>query len=307
VALQLVGSGFVTARGWERPRAAVIVARSGPADTAGLAVGRPITESEARRGARVAVVGHALAAALAGAESVGAALGDTVTVGTVPLVVVGVSRARAGEKVFRLLLPYPLADSALVPSDTPRAATLFAEAPRIEDVAALRRAVDAWVAGHDSTWTAGVQVLSNGARLAQAQQGVLIFKMLMGTIAAVSLVVGGIGIMNVLLASVAERTREIGIRKAAGARQRDVLLQFLAESIAISGIGSCLGAGLGFGAATVATTIMRARAGAPLRAGWSWSTLAVAAGAAILVGLVFGLYPALRAARLDPIEAIRHD
>jgi putative ABC transport system permease protein len=135
----------------------------------------------------------------------------------------------------------------------------------------------------------------------------LLFKLLMGAITGISLLVGGIGIMNVLLASVAERTREIGIRKAAGARRRDVLLQFLAESVAITGLGSVVGVLLGLGGAFGVTAIMRARADAPVYAAFSWGTVAVAVLAAVTVGVVFGIYPALRAARLSPIDAIRHE
>ena len=135
----------------------------------------------------------------------------------------------------------------------------------------------------------------------------LVFKLVMGAIAGISLLVGGIGIMNILLASVAERTREIGIRKAAGARQRHVLLQFLAESVAITGIGSVLGVILGLAGAFGITAGIRHLTDAPLYAAFTWQSVAVAAAAALLVGLVFGTYPARRAARLSPIEASRHE
>ena len=144
-------------------------------------------------------------------------------------------------------------------------------------------------------------------RIDQARQGILIFKMVMGAFAGISLIVGGIGIMNVLLAGVTERTREIGIRKAIGARQRDILLQFLSESVAISGLGSVLGVALGLAGAFTATAIIRSTADAPLHAAFTWGTVAVAALVSVLVGLAFGTYPALRAARLSPIEAIRHE
>jgi putative ABC transport system permease protein len=113
--------------------------------------------------------------------------------------------------------------------------------------------------------------------------------------------------MNVLLASVTERTREIGIRKAVGARRRDIVLQFLAESVAITGGGSALGLALGLVVAFGVTAVMRSTLDAPIHAGVSLSTLAVAALSAVIVGITFGTYPALRAARMSPIDAIRHE
>jgi putative ABC transport system permease protein len=112
----------------------------------------------------------------------------------------------------------------------------------------------------------------------------------------------------VLLSSVTERTREIGIRKAAGARDRDILRQFLAESVAISSLGSFIGLALGIAGAYGITAGIRRFSQAPsLYASVSWSTVLVAAVAAVIVGLTFGTYPARRAARLSPIDAIRHE
>ena len=114
--------------------------------------------------------------------------------------------------------------------------------------------------------------------------------------------------MNVLLASVAERTREIGIRKATGARHRDILIQFLAESVAITGVGSLAGVLLGLATGFGVAAFMRAQAeGAKVQAVFTWESAAIAVAAAVIVGLVFGIYPALRAARLSPIDAIRHE
>ncbi len=138
-------------------------------------------------------------------------------------------------------------------------------------------------------------------------QGILIFKILMGAFTAISLIVGGIGIMNVLLASVAERTKEIGVRKAAGARRRDIVVQFLAESVVISLAGAIIGAVFGIAGAYLVAWIMRAQTLAQVYAAVTWQTLAVAMGAAILIGLIFGTYPALKAARLSPVDAMRYE
>ena len=147
----------------------------------------------------------------------------------------------------------------------------------------------------------------NGSRLAQIRRGMLVFKLVMGAITGVSLLVGGVGIMNVLLAAVIERTREIGIRKAVGATRRDILTQFLSESVAIAGAGTLLGLIIGLAGAFGVTAIIRAQSQAEVYAWFAWSSAAVSGFSALTVGLVFGCYPALRAAKLSPIDAIRHE
>jgi putative ABC transport system permease protein len=144
-------------------------------------------------------------------------------------------------------------------------------------------------------------------RLEEIERSFLWFKMLMGTFTAIALIVGGIGIMNVLLASVVERTREIGIRKAVGARRRDIRTQFLTESVAISAAGSLLGLIIGLSGAFGMTALMRARTAVPIYAGVSLGTLIASASAALLVGLIFGTYPAFRASRLSPVDAIQRE
>jgi putative ABC transport system permease protein len=179
--------------------------------------------------------------------------------------------------------------------------------PTVESVVPARTRVEAWLASRYGAWKEKIGIGTHTGRVEQAQQGILIFKLLMGALTGISLIVGGIGIMNVLLASVVERTREIGIRKAAGAQQRHILTQFLAESVTISGAGSLIGIGLGVAAAFSVTALMRSIAKAQIYAGFSLSTFLVGVFASVIVGLVFGLYPALRAAKLSPIEAIHHE
>jgi putative ABC transport system permease protein len=123
----------------------------------------------------------------------------------------------------------------------------------------------------------------------------------LGSIAGISLLVGGIGIMNIMLASVTERTREIGIRRAIGARRKQIIGQFLIETLVLSTAGGLIGMGLG----ALIPQIIEWRAGMPVSTE-PWM-LGLSVGISMFVGIVFGLYPAVRAANLDPIQALRHE
>ncbi|NNJ10111.1 FtsX-like permease family protein [Chloroflexales bacterium ZM16-3] len=123
----------------------------------------------------------------------------------------------------------------------------------------------------------------------------------LGAVAAISLLVGGIGIMNIMLVSVSERTREIGLRKAVGARGRDILLQFVVEALVLSTAGGMIGLAIGSSIPIIIT--LTGLLDAPV----TWTTMLIAVGFAMAVGLFFGIYPARRAAQLNPIEALRHE
>jgi putative ABC transport system permease protein len=150
---------------------------------------------------------------------------------------------------------------------------------------------------------ADFQILSQQDVLNSASQTTGVLTLMLGAIAGISLVVGGIGIMNIMLVTVTERTREIGIRKAIGARRQDILLQFLIESMFLSGLGGALGIVVGFGLARVLPLAVSALPTPVI----STPSVFLAFGISVGIGLFFGLYPANRAARLRPIEALRYE
>jgi len=146
-------------------------------------------------------------------------------------------------------------------------------------------------------------IVQNQAQIVEMVQSVTgTFTVLLAAIAAISLVVGGIGIMNIMLVSVTERTREIGIRKAVGAKRRDILTQFLVEAVMLSLTGGFIGVLAGYGAAQVITPLMGGT-----RALVTTGSVTMALSVSIAVGLFFGIYPASRAAALNPIEALRYE
>ncbi|HLZ72543.1 MAG TPA: FtsX-like permease family protein, partial [Dehalococcoidia bacterium] len=132
-----------------------------------------------------------------------------------------------------------------------------------------------------------------------------VLTILLGAIAGISLVVGGIGIMNIMIVSVTERTREIGIRKAVGARRLDILSQFLVESLVVSILGGLIGIGLGIGASQLING--QKLNGQTLETLVSGSSIVLAVGVSLTIGLLFGVYPAYRAASLHPIDALRYE
>jgi putative ABC transport system permease protein len=165
-----------------------------------------------------------------------------------------------------------------------------------ESAAVIRPLLDGIHGGVDD-----YEIVVPEALLEQSRQTQRLFNIVMGAIAGISLLVGGIGIMNIMLASVLERTREIGVRRAIGARREDIVLQFLVESFSISAIGGLMGVAIGIGIAQAVATYAR------------WPTVVTAAslvlalGVSMAVGIVSGLYPAVRASRIDPIVALRYD
>jgi putative ABC transport system permease protein len=148
---------------------------------------------------------------------------------------------------------------------------------------------------------ADFSVMSQAEMLEMATEVTGILTIFLGAIAGISLFVGGIGIMNIMLVSVTERTREIGLRKAVGARRSDVLTQFLLESVVLSVLGGIIGVAAGIAVAKVVDLSGLMNAVPTL------SSVVLALGAAIAVGIFFGIYPANRAAGLSPIEALRYE
>ncbi len=274
-----------------------------------LAEGRFLDALDVRDHAQVAVIGDAVRRDLFG---YGEALGQHLKINDVWLEVIGVLEAAGGEvDSFQGVQLGSTSTSIYLPVSTvlrkfdrdPLDSPLAEIIVRLEDPEKGRqaaRAVDALL-GHLHASAEDYELVVPEALLAESRRTQKLFNLVMGAIAGISLLVGGIGIMNIMLASVLERTREIGIRRAVGARQQDIRFQFIVESFAISAIGGVAGILMGLAIATAVSM----SAGWPTRVEF-WSIL-LATGVAMAVGLSSGIYPAVRASELDPIESLRYE
>jgi len=181
------------------------------------------------------------------------------------------------------------------------------QATRIEDVDALQSAFTSRLDAAHPGWQETASLVAYRMRIAQATRAMRLFKAFMVAITGIALLVGGIGIMNVLLMAVGERTREIGIRRAMGARAVDIQRQLLVESVLMCGVGAAVGAVLGISGAYLIAFVLRRVSEAPFQAAVTAPSVLFAVAASVLVGMAFGVYPARRAARLAPVDAIRHE
>jgi putative ABC transport system permease protein len=307
VLAHLTGSAIVRAAPDTAAHAALISAldHAAPGIMVGnLIAGRFLENGDARAG-NVAVITRRMAQDLGSTPEHG--IGREILVGSQTRRVVGVVSGPAAGTSARVYLPMDDAARHMLADGGRRTPALAVLVSRIEDVPAVEAASRAWLEDQFGNVDRNFTIASSRMRVQQVRQGMLVFKLALGAITGISILVGGIGIMNVLLASVHERTREIGVRRASGARRSDIFLQFLAESMAVSGVGSIIGVMLGLGGAFLITALIRQFTQAQLYAAFTWTTVLFAAASAILVGIAFGSYPANLAARLSPIEAIRHE
>ena len=252
---------------------------------------------------RVAVVGATTADDLGLTAS---SIGGTITIGGLPFEVVGILQAKGStgptSQDDQILVPYTTVEDHFVPGDKVRSIGIsVASADQIDTVKAeittLLESRHGIAAGGTDDFT-----IADQAQLLTTVGSVSgLLTLLLAGIASISLLVGGIGIMNIMLVSVRERTREIGIRKAIGARGRDILAQFLVEALVLSVLGGVFGIILGVAVSYVIGIV----------AGWGFvfspETPIVAVLFSLLVGVVFGVWPARQAARLDPIVALRYE
>ncbi|MCC6551574.1 MAG: ABC transporter permease [Polyangiaceae bacterium] len=270
--------------------------------------GALLTQSDVDSGSKVAVLGQTVADNLFGSET--NPIGQIIRIKNTPFEVVGVAAAKGQSSQGQ-----DYDDVVFVPSSTFQTkiqgglqkfvgGSLFVGAePSLGTAAAQREIAELLRERHQiRRGTDDDFSIRNLSEMASAQQeGTKTMTTLLASIAAVSLLVGGIGIMNIMLVSVTERTREIGVRMAVGAKPRHILAQFLVESLTLSLLGGLLGIGLG----TLAARELSSRFG--------WTMLirtdvtAIAVGFSALVGVIFGLYPAYKASRLDPIQALRFE
>jgi putative ABC transport system permease protein len=271
--------------------------------------GRFFTPSEVTHSAPVIVLGHRLAEELAGGRDALWLIGRAIKVSGRRREVVGILAPPAigPEPDLAAFAPIRGGESLLEPTPDHKVPTLRLKASSIEAVEALRTQVLNWLAEQYGTRVEKLNVEVGTERLENTRQAMLLTKLLLGLLAGLILAVGGIGIMNVLLAAVAERTREIGIRKAVGARRADIQTQFLVESVTVTGAGSVIGFVVGIILAQAGTAVFRLWAHAPIYPVMHVYTGLLAAGSAITVGLVFGTYPARRAAELSPVDAIARE
>ena len=263
-------------------------------------VGSFLNQASVDHNMRVAVIGSGTADNLGLTDT---SIGSTIYVGGLPFELIGIMQAKGGSTTAddQVVIPLSTAHELFIGSSS--VSSIGLSATSSDAIDAVSAEITAMLEQRHGI-TNGVDdfTIATQAQLLGTVSGVSdVLTLLLAVIASISLLVGGIGIMNIMLVSVRERTREIGIRKAIGARGRDILSQFLVEAVVVSLAGGLIGIALGVAASF----------GIGTYAGWGFvfnpATVVVAGGFSLMVGIVFGVWPASQAARLDPVVALRYE
>lgn len=263
-----------------------------------LISGRFITDRDSNSRLKVAVVGYNVAVDLFGSLDV---TGQTISIDGVKYEVIGVLQQQGDDETAsaddNVMIPFVTAQRAM---QNTTISTVYASAASADMVETAQASIENYLLQY-STEDDGFSVNSQDSILESLDEVTATQTAMLGGIAGISLLVGGIGIMNIMLVSVMERTREIGVEKAIGATRRDILLQFLFEAIIVSGIGGLIGIllarfGSGFVGSLIDTQVT-------VQSGVMLMALAFS----LIVGVGFGIYPAIKASKLNPIEALRYE
>ncbi len=278
-----------------------------------VAEGSFITDFDYGGISRVAVLGSEVATSLFGAMD---PVGQSIRIGGRQFQVIGVLESRGtgfGTEDLQVYVPlstfYATLASSQVGSRGSTVNTISVQAKSSSDVQSAEQEITAILRQQHGIRPGegdDFRVMSVASVANQLTQVLKIIRLVLVGIAGISLLVGGIGIMNIMLVSVTERIREIGLRKAVGAKRRDILIQFLIEAATLGLCGGALGVGVGWIIVKI-MSVVATRAGFAFSAVVPGNAVALAVGVAIGIGLITGLYPAIRAARLDPIESLRHE
>lgn len=268
--------------------------------------GREFTGAEERNSAKVCILGVTVVKELFQDQD---PVGQSVRIGKIPFTVIGVLEEKGesmmGDEDDTVLIPFNTARKRLSPSRTPGAVgALHVKSFSPERLVTAERQITELLRqrhrikpGEDDDFR-----IRNVTQMVEAtKSATAVMTMLLTAVASVSLLVGGIGIMNIMLVSVTERTREIGIRMAVGATATDIRIQFMTEALILSLIGGLTGVALGLGGATAITALTGWNTSVPIVA------VILAVGVSAATGVFFGYYPASKAAALSPIEALRHE